>query len=166
MSNHNDKNKLNSGKLLPSSVEDNPEPSFKYPNGYFKDKQCKSCGETFTPTNPCNVYCSDKCKKNNAYYLRNYGITNVQYKQLKESQGNVCAICGEEGFLIGKKGHHEKLAIDHNHTNDNIRGLLCHNCNRALGLLKDDIKLLRWAINYLEADGEGATTILKRSTPK
>lgn len=27
MSNHNEKNELNSGKLLTSSVEDNPEPS-------------------------------------------------------------------------------------------------------------------------------------------
>lgn len=166
MSNHNDKNELNSGKLLTSSVEDNPEPSFKYPNGYFKDKQCKSCGEVFTPTNPCNVYCSDICKKNNAYYLRNYGITNVQYKALKRSQGDICAICGDEGFLIGKKGHHERLVVDHNHESGKVRGLLCHNCNRALGLFNDNIAILEAAIKYVEEDGEGATTILKRSTLK
>lgn len=165
MSNHNDKNELNSGKLLTSSVEDNPEPSSKYPNGYFKDKHCKSCDKVFTPTNPCNVYCSEECKKNNAYYIRNYGITNVQYKALKEHQGSVCAICGDEGFLIGNKGHHEKLAVDHNHETGNVRGLLCHNCNRALGLFKDNIQSLKLAIRYLRTDGEGATTILKGSTP-
>jgi len=130
MSNHNDKNKLNSGKLLPSNVEDNPEPSFKYPNGYFKDKKCKSCNKVFTPTNPCNSYCSTSCKKNNAYYKRNYGITNVQFKQLKEHQKELCAICGSKGFIIGMKGHYEKLAIDHNHSSGKVRGLLCHNCNR------------------------------------
>jgi len=166
MSNCNDKNELNSGKLLPSNVEDNPEPSFKYPNGYFKDKKCKSCSSVFTPTNPCNTYCSSRCKKNNAYYLRNYDITNVQHEQLKESQDNVCAICGGEGFLIGKKGHHEKLAIDHNHETGKVRGLLCHNCNRALGLFKDNIVNMKEAIAYLIRDGEGATTILNGSTLK
>lgn len=165
MSNQNDKNKLNSGEALTSRVEGNPEPSSKYPNGYFKDKGCKSCGETFTPTNPCNTYCSTKCKKNNAYYLRKYGITNVQYKRLKEAQESACAICGDKGFVIGKNGHHEKLAVDHNHVNGIVRGLLCHNCNRALGLLKDNVDLLKKAINYIIEDGEGATTILKRSTP-
>ncbi|WP_430381696.1 endonuclease domain-containing protein [Yersinia pestis] len=31
----------------------------------------------------------------------------------------------------------------------NVRGLLCHNCNRALGLLKDNVKSLQAAIEYL-----------------
>lgn len=34
-----------------------------------------------------------------------------------------------------------------------VRGLLCGNCNRAIGLLKDDIKSLERAIEYLKNNG-------------
>ena len=41
------------------------------------------------------------------------------------------------------------LVVDHKHSTGEVRGLLCHNCNRALGLLKDDPKVLQKAMNYL-----------------
>ena len=34
--------------------------------------------------------------------------------------------------------------------NNKVRGLLCGACNRALGLVRDDILLLGNAINYLK----------------
>lgn len=33
-----------------------------------------------------------------------------------------------------------------------IRGILCHFCNRALGLFQDDIDALKNAIKYLEKE--------------
>lgn len=131
----------------------------KYPNGYFKDKQCKRCAKTFTPTNPCNIYCSVECKGKNAYYIRNYGITQDELEEMKEKQSNKCYICGSEGFIIGVNNHNEKLAVDHCHNTGKVRKLLCHNCNRALGLMKDSPELLRAAAAYIEEHKEGATTI-------
>jgi uncharacterized protein YbaR (Trm112 family) len=122
----------------------------KYPNGYFKPKPCKRCGTIFTPTNPCNTYCSPECKHRNAYYVRVYGLTVDDLNKMKESQDNKCAICGGEGFHIGKNNHHEKLAVDHCHKTGRVRQLLCHNCNRALGLLQDSPELLRKAAEYIE----------------
>ena len=122
----------------------------KYPNGYFKDKNCKTCGEVFTPTNPCNTYCSPECKGKNAYYRRNYGITDAELAQMKEDQNNQCFLCGSEGFLIGNNNHSEKLAVDHDHATGRVRKLLCHNCNRALGLFKDNPELMRKAADYVE----------------
>lgn len=121
----------------------------KYPNGYFKDKECKTCGNVFTPTNPCNIYCSSACKGKNAYYRRNYGIDDKQLLQMKEEQNNLCYLCGSEGFLIGKNNHDEKLAVDHDHQTGRVRKLLCHNCNRALGLFKDNPDVLRKAADYV-----------------
>ena len=54
------------------------------------------------------------------------------------------------------------LNVDHCHETGKIRGLLCHNCNRALGLFKDNVEFLERAILYLK----GATTISKESTYK
>lgn len=60
-------------------------------------------------------------------------------------QGGTCAIChGTE--TVGR------LAVDHCHSTGRVRGLLCTNCNQAIGKLKDDSQLLRNAINYLEVN--------------
>ena len=125
---------------------------YKYPQGYFKEKECKTCKKVFTPTNPCNVYCSDSCKGKNSYYVRNYGITDAILAQMKKEQDNKCYLCNTEGFLIGKNNHTEKLAVDHNHKTGKVRKLLCHNCNRGLGLLMDSPELLRKAAEYIETN--------------
>lgn len=122
----------------------------KYPNGYFRDKNCKTCRSVFTPTNPCQLYCSSTCKGKNAYYKRNYGIDDATLDQMKKDQDYKCYLCHSEGFLIGKNNHNEKLAVDHDHDTGKVRKLLCHNCNRALGLFKDNPELLRKAASYVE----------------
>jgi hypothetical protein len=126
----------------------------KYPNGYFKDKECKTCKQSFTPSNPCQLYCSPKCKGKNAYYRRNYGVEDADVSRMKEAQQNKCFLCGSEGFLIGSNNHTEKLVVDHDHSTGKIRKLLCHNCNRGLGLLMDNPELLRKAASYVEQHRE------------
>ena len=121
----------------------------KYPNPYFKVKQCPVCGIEYTPEAPSQKYCSSGCRGRNAYYVRNYGITEEQYIQMKQDRDYKCDICKGKGFIIGKNNHTEKLAVDHCHTTGKVRGLLCHNCNRALGQLKDDTAILQRAIDYL-----------------
>jgi hypothetical protein len=69
---------------------------------------------------------------------------------MKQEQDNKCFLCGSEGFLMDKNKHVEKLAVDHCHETGKVRKLLCHNCNRALGLFKDKPDLLRKAADYLE----------------
>ena len=126
----------------------------KYPNGYFRDKNCKTCSSVFTPTNPCQLYCSSTCKGKNAYYKRNYGIDDATLEQMKKDQNYKCYLCHSEGFLIGKNNHNEKLAVDHDHDTGKVRKLLCHNCNRALGLFKDNPELMRKAASYVEEHKE------------
>ena len=133
----------------------------KYPQGFFKQKKCSVCGKYFLPKAPSERTCSEYCRRYShveAYYKRLYGLSIEQYLDMAEGQNFVCAICGEENFKTGIN-HTGLLVVDHNHNNGEVRGLLCHNCNRALGLLQDSISNLLNAVSYLE----GATTIPKGS---
>ena len=124
----------------------------KYPNsGAFNPKPCRRCDTEFTPQAPSQLYCSPKCRGKQAYYVRVYGITQDQHEAMKEQQDHRCYLCGSEGFCIGKNGHTEKLAVDHCHATGAVRKLLCHNCNRALGLLQDQPELMRKAAAYVES---------------
>ncbi len=40
--------------------------------------------------------------------------------------------------------------VDHDHQTGFVRGLLCRDCNAALGLFKDSQEILERAIGYLE----------------
>ena len=123
----------------------------KYPNGHFKEKPCKTCGSSFTPTAPSQLYCGAACRGKTAYYQRTYGLTEADYRRRLEEQGHKCYLCGSSGFLIGTNNHSEKLAVDHCHDTGKVRKILCHNCNRALGLLQDSPELMRRAAEYIEA---------------
>lgn len=73
---------------------------------------------------------------------RTYGITFEQYKEILLHQSGVCAICA--------RPQSAKLHVDHCHITGKVRGLLCGSCNRALGLMKDNIDFLSKAITYLQ----------------
>ena len=74
--------------------------------------------------------------------LTEYGLTPEDVQALWESQGRRCAICGRSNI---------KFHVDHCHSTGRIRGLLCSNCNTAIGLFGDDPERLRSAALYLEA---------------
>ena len=63
-----------------------------------------------------------------------------------EDQSYECKICSAPITL-------ENSAIDHNHDTGEFRGVLCRNCNRALGLFKDNPEILKKAAIYLETEG-------------
>lgn len=74
-----------------------------------------------------------------------YGITLEEFNQLLEKQGGRCAICGTDK----PSGRHNSFHVDHCHGTNKVRGLLCSNCNQALGLFNDNIDALRNAAKYL-----------------
>ena len=78
---------------------------------------------------------------------RRYGLTPADYELLLEQQHGLCAICLEPPSGRGRKG--SVLCVDHDHKTGAVRGLLCHNCNRAIGALKDDRRLVASALAYL-----------------
>jgi hypothetical protein len=73
--------------------------------------------------------------------LRMHGLTLDQYHARYESQDFGCAICGEAGG---------KLMIDHHHDSGKRRGLLCRNCNTAIGMLRESPVLFARAHAYID----------------
>jgi 5-methylcytosine-specific restriction endonuclease McrA len=74
-----------------------------------------------------------------------YGMSPEEYARRLSEQDGGCALCGAScptGNL---------LAVDHCHITGRVRGLLCANCNVALGTFKDDVSVLRKAIQYLQS---------------
>lgn len=78
--------------------------------------------------------------------LNRYGLKVADYEWLLERQNDRCALCHEK-----PKGG--RLYVDHDHTTNKVRGLLCPRCNMGLGAFKDHPELLRAAIVYLDQGG-------------
>lgn len=118
----------------------NPECSEVIPEGtYAQKKYCtRKCGERhWRRRNPEAAY----RHRRKADLKRNYGITMGAYDLLFKAQDGKCAVCGEEGS--------KALAVDHCHISGSVRGLLCAKCNKALGLLKEDPKIIMAAAAYV-----------------
>lgn len=77
--------------------------------------------------------------------LKKAGLTLREFEQLLLVQKGRCAICCKEN----RAGH--RLCVDHSHSSGAVRGLLCHDCNRGIGLLGDSSARLRAAAKYLES---------------
>ena len=130
----------------------------KYPQQYFKEKGCRKCGTVFQPKAPSHLYCSDECADHclkDAYLKRNYGIDYNMYLEMLKEQDNKCFLCKEEGFVMDKLKHKLKLVVDHCHESGTVRKLLCHNCNRALGLFKDKPEVIQSAVDYIREYKKG-----------
>ena len=88
------------------------------------DSWCRSCRAT---------YRSETRRGNYRTMISDESLKDI-IETVKE-----CVICGSE----------ENLVVDHCHTNNIIRGMLCNHCNRGLGHFKDDPQLLEFARIYL-----------------
>ena len=132
-----------------------PESEFhreaRNPNRNYKRSNCKSCDAEKN-----RRYLSlPGMKKHKAEIKRrsnrrlSYNFPPELYDQRFEEQGNCCAIC--KAVAAGGKG---TFHADHNHKTNQPRGVLCHNCNVALGNFKDNPELLQRAIEYLNKYSE------------
>lgn len=93
-------------------------------------------------------YRKENREKVREYGLMRYNLTTEEYSKLFQLQNGVCAICGLPETVI-YKGKVRKLAVDHDHVNNKIRGLLCMKCNSLLGYSLENIKILLSAASYL-----------------
>lgn len=82
------------------------------------------------------------------YIEKKYGLSPEEYFQMKTTYGGLCAICKIE----------EGTCVDHCHTTNKVRGLLCSQCNIGLGGFKDNIDFMEEGIRYLRLHSIGTLT--------
>ena len=125
-----------------------------------QSKVCTRCGErkdfsefytqSSSPDGRAGYCIACKTQERRNHHLKHkYGITEDHYFAMIDEQWGCCAICGAEDETIG-----EHLHVDHDHSTGAVRGLLCGACNKGLGLLRDNVKILKSAIRYLERSEE------------
>ncbi|MES2382441.1 MAG: endonuclease VII domain-containing protein [Bacteroidota bacterium] len=117
------------------------------PKRYVKNGHCLECAKINKQKNKGKY--KNKVKeyyKNNKLRLRvqTYGLTVDQFDKLYDDQKGQCVICLTD-LLEGSKTH-----IDHCKETKKVRGILCRNCNVAIGHLRHNPELLRKAALYCE----------------
>ena len=157
-------------KICSKCGEEKPLSSFdrwnNYKGGYYPS--CKACKyavrKIYNANNPGKVSANRR-----RYYLRHrdsiikrtieyrkarpqmvrkiglnfqYGITPEYFNQLETSQRGLCAICEQTP-------NHKRLFVDHSHSTNKVRGLLCRKCNSLLGFANDNTNILNRAVLYL-----------------
>ena len=80
--------------------------------------------------------------------MSKYGLTPELYRAWLEQQGGNCPGCSLTLELLGTRSTQPN--VDHCHTTEAVRGILCNGCNTALGQFKEDPELLKAACRYLD----------------
>lgn len=118
-------------------------------------RKCKMCDEWCVPGSGQKFCAAHKMSGDGDsnsplnQKARRYGLPASVLAEMEQEQGGRCAICGVV----------QKLMVDHDHAccpgkescGRCVRGLICSNCNRALGLMADDPERLNSAAEYLRS---------------
>lgn len=87
---------------------------------------------------------------------KKYNITKEDFERMWTHQEGKCAICGISMTYPEHKIGQELtcVAIDHNHSTNKNRELLCFSCNKGLGYFKENLEIFKNAIKYLNKHEE------------
>lgn len=126
----------------------------KKPN---REKRCKKCNHAYhrerrrhkvkgSPrSNDMGLGDLPLVDRRRYYRIRSkYGLSREDFDSLMESQDNKCASCRDQ---LNKEPY--PYVIDHCHNTNKVRGILCSQCNLALGLLYDSEERIQNLLDYL-----------------
>jgi len=127
-------------------------------------RKCNKCNEVLPVTefhiqagkNPNHYRFNSPCKfcanfhRNKNYhkaYLRKikYDLSQEDYDLKLKEQNYSCAICD-----IHKDDYSKEFSVDHCHKTGKVRSLLCTQCNSGIGFFRENITLMKKAIQYIK----------------
>ena len=115
-------------------------------NGKFgRNAKCKDCknklANIFYYKNRNKILERQRETRRKLWRYKKYGVSDEEYKKMYKLQGGRCAIC---------KLKFDILCLDHSHSTNKNRGLLCRKCNWGLGYFNDNINSIKNALKYLQ----------------
>jgi len=115
-------------KVCAKCKQELPLSSFAKANGNYPRSECRDCGK--------------KQAKIREELKKQHTKPGVDY---------LCPVCNRGYEDIKFNGNrHGGWCLDHDHKTGQFRGWLCHDCNKALGFFKDNVELLKSAIEYIK----------------
>lgn len=131
------------------------------PQSYRTDglKRCGTCREE-KPLSSFNKHRSTvdqrqvRCIECQAWLhiKRMYDVDRDEYLEVYEKQLGSCATCGAR-IDLPASGSDRVARLDHCHYSGRPRGLLCRNCNTAMGMVGDNPIILKALLGYIETGG-------------
>ena len=119
-------------------------------------KRCKDCPPSVKTPRPA-LYPGPRCATHHRMVQKTrseighdrmvgktYGLKPGEYERIYQAQGGHCAICG------WATGRSKRLAVDHDHETDRVRGLLCSVCNRFIGYVRNAPAAFQRGYDYLK----------------
>jgi hypothetical protein len=105
-------------------------------NGKFElATYCKDCHNSRTRESRQRLHGGGR-----EYHVRRrYGIGQADVDVMLAEQEGKCAACGKPA----------PEHVDHDHKTSEVRGMLCFNCNQALGNVRDSVAVLQQLQDYL-----------------
>lgn len=82
---------------------------------------------------------------------RKYGLSVEKFDAILKAQDYTCPLC-KRPFEPRRKGSGQGKrtpVVDHDHTTDAVRGIICNGCNYGLGCFDDSLETLERAVFYL-----------------
>lgn len=113
---------------------------------YYKENVCQPCKDAHNARSRAakkKIRTSPRYRRTEK--IKAHGISIEQYEHLLESQNGVCGICKLPEIALNPYNKQPRsLSIDHDHSccpgkhscGRCVRGLLCHKCNLALGIIE------------------------------
>lgn len=128
------------------------EPDNMYPSRLARqDYICKFCLGERTGAWWSRLSPKERSQVYRRANLKRFGLSEEALETFLRKQDYKCAICKDKlgsSKLQNQFGSYD-FTIDHDHSTNKVRGILCHQCNSMLGYARDNIAILRAGAEYL-----------------
>ena len=105
------------------------------PKNWYRNSTCAACYQKrYKAENP------DKYRDIKLRHL--YGISLEQYNAMLAAQNNKCAICPRTDNNA-ESGKFQNFVVDHRHSDRKVRALLCHSCNKNVGIVEKHLDAIQ-----------------------
>jgi len=115
-----------------------------YPKETTCGHQPHHCAKLCSPCYERRRRTLDPDRIRNSNLRHRFRLTVAEYALLAANGCNIC------GLAVNPSGR--RLGVDHDHATGRVRGVLCHACNLAIGLLQESPERFAKALDYLQRD--------------